>query len=231
MIETVRLTDIPFELDVPGLLKKLRLEGRPEYAERCTRLARQAVPIARPKAVYGIAGVESKGEDTVVVDGIVLTSRILRVNLDKAHRVFPFVVTCGTELATWSQPISDMLERFWADAIMEEALGSALDALKSHLSNRYQPGHTAMMNPGSLADWPIEQQTPLFGLLGATTGQIGVKLTDTFIMVPVKSASGLLFETEATYENCQLCPREACPNRRAPYDPGLYDREYSTSCR
>jgi len=54
-----------------------------------------------------------------------------------------------------------------------------------------------------------------------------VTLTDSFIMVPLKSASGLLFPTESTYENCQLCPREACPNRRMPYDPMLYESRYA----
>jgi hypothetical protein len=45
-------------------------------------------------------------------------------------------------------------------------------------------------------------------------------------MVPTKSVSGILFPTEDGYANCQLCPRQACPNRRAPYDEMLYSRKY-----
>ncbi len=97
MTDTI-LTDIAFDLDIPALLKKLRIDGRPEYAERCTRLAQQAAQLARSKAAYRLAYVESKADNTVVVDGITLTSRVLRVNLGDVHRVFPFVVTCGTEL-------------------------------------------------------------------------------------------------------------------------------------
>jgi hypothetical protein len=226
MTETI-LTDIPFNLDIPDLLKKLRIDGRPEYAERCVRLAEQPTALARPKAAYRLAYVESKGENTVVVDGVTLTSRVLRVNLGDVHRVFPFLITCGTELEAWSKSIDDMLERFWADTIMEEALRSAFDALTQHLVQRYDLGQTAMMNPGSLTDWPIEEQAGLFRILGGVSEQIGVKLTDSFLMVPTKSVSGLRFPTEATFENCELCPRDLCPNRRAPYDPGLYERRYS----
>ncbi|HOA74704.1 MAG TPA: vitamin B12 dependent-methionine synthase activation domain-containing protein [Phycisphaerae bacterium] len=226
MSDAVRLTDIPFSLDVPAMLKKLRIDGRPQYADRFARLVEQAVPLARPKALHAVSYVDSRAENHVVLDGVTLTSRVLSVNLDGVHRVFPFVVTCGVELDCWSRGIRDMLERFWADAIMEEALRAAFDALKDHLVRRYDLGHTAFMTPGSLEDWPIEQQAPLFSLLGDPHAQIGVQLADTFMMTPVKSVSGLHFPTEASFENCQLCPRDPCPNRRAPYDPDLYRTRY-----
>lgn len=218
------LQDIPFNLDIPALLKRLRIDARPEYAERCARLAREAAPRARPKGAYRLVYVDSKTEDAVVVAGVTLRSRILRVNLGDAHRIFPFVVTCGVELEAWSHTITDMLERFWVDTIMEDALRVAFEALTEDMTRRYQLGQTAMMNPGSLADWPIEQQTGLFQLLGDTSHQIGVRLTESLLMVPVKSASGLRFPTDKRFENCQLCPRDPCPNRRAPYDPSLHGR-------
>ena len=56
---------------------------------------------------------------------------------------------------------------------------------------------------------------------------IGVELTDTFLMLPVKSGSGLLFETEQSYENCSMCPRTDCPNRRAQFDKEKFEREYA----
>ncbi len=227
MTDAACLTDIACDLDVDGLRKKLRIDGHDEYAERFTRLAGRAAAIARPKAVYRLAYVESKGEDTVVVDGVTLTSRILRVNLGEVHRVFPFVATCGVELEAWSHTIEDMLERFWADAIMEAVLRTAWDALQEHLVRRYELGRTAVMNPGSLADWPLEQQRFLFDLIGDPHRAIGVSLTETFLMVPIKSVSGLRFPTETHFENCQLCPRDPCPGRRAPYDPGLHESRYS----
>jgi hypothetical protein len=87
-------------------------------------------------------------------------------------------------------------------------------------------GPTAAMSPGSLADWPIREQRPLFSLLGDPEQAIGVKLTDSFLMIPNKTVSGLRFSTEERFESCQLCPREHCPGRRAAYEPDLYDRKY-----
>jgi hypothetical protein len=211
------LTHIPFDPDVPALLKKLRIEGKPGFEARCTRLAREAVRLARPKAAYRLASVEAEGEGIVVVDGVTLTSRVLRANLADVHRVFPFVATCGTELADWAGSIDDMLEAFWADTIMEEALEAALDAVTEHMVRRYDLAQTSEMNPGSLPDWPIEQQANLFRILGEVSAEIGVELTDSSLMIPMKSVSGLRFPSEVRFENCQLCPREGCPNRRVPY--------------
>ena len=36
-------------------------------------------------------------------------------------------------------------------------------------------------------------------------------------MIPDKSSSGIYFESGKVYENCGLCPRLDCPNRRMPY--------------
>jgi hypothetical protein len=81
------------------------------------------------------------------------------------------------------------------------------------------------MSPGSLEDWPIEQQRPLFSLLGNVEASIGVKLNKSLLMIPRKSVSGVYFPNEVTFYNCQLCPRERCEGRKAPYTEELA-REY-----
>jgi hypothetical protein len=77
-----------------------------------------------------------------------------------------------------------------------------------------------------LTNWPLSEQGALFALLGDPHEAIGVRLTDSYLMVPTKSVSGIRFPTEQSFESCQLCPRERCPGRKAPYDSGLYDRRY-----
>ena len=83
------------------------------------------------------------------------------------------------------------------------------------------------MAPGSLADWPITQQQQLFSLFGDVEAKIGVRLTDSFLMLPMKSVSGVYFPTETSFESCRLCPRKVCPGRRAPYDPKLWEERYA----
>jgi hypothetical protein len=102
----------------------------------------------------------------------------------------------------------------------------AIDFLKEHLIEYDQPGQVFRLSPGSLSDWPIQEERPLFAILDNTRDLIGVHLTEGLMMVPTKSVSGILFPTEINFVSCQLCPREVCPGRKATYDKDLYDRKY-----
>ncbi len=136
------------------------------------------------------------------------------------------MVTCGAELETWQDTVEDVLHRFWIDAIKEQALELAFQAFDQHLNYTFEPGPVSSMNPGSLEDWPLTEQTALFALLGDVEKAIGVRLTDSFLMLPNKTVSGLAFPTETSFASCQLCPREVCPNRRAEYQPDLMRTKY-----
>lgn len=224
--KAVVLDKIVFESDVARLMKNLRIGPDTPDADALIQLVAEAQDIAKPKACYKIAYVESREDDAVVIDGVRFDSRVLRVNLDEAYRVFPYVATCGMELEAWSLSIDDMLHQYWTDAIRQMALTSATMALHKHLVGTYRLGRTAVMSPGSLSDWPIREQRPLFDLIGDVEGKIGVLLSDSFLMSPIKSVSGIRFPTEESFASCQLCPRVNCPGRRAPYDETLYDRKY-----
>lgn len=208
------------------LREKLRIRDRHSYNQRLERMVGEAQSVARPKALFKVALIDEKGDDYVIVDGVRFNSRVLRVNLEPAHRVFPYVATCGRELYAWAESQADMLDRFWADTINELALRSATDALHAHVAERYRPGQTANMNPGSLGEWPLREQRALFNLLGDPETAIGVQLLKSCLMVPNKSVSGISFPTESGFFSCQLCPREDCPGRRAPFEPGLFEDKY-----
>jgi hypothetical protein len=167
------------------------------------------------------------GDDSVAIGRVLFTSRILRVNLEKAGVVFPFVATCGTELEEWSSGLSGTLHAFWAENVMLLALGSAVARLEALLKERLGVQELSTMNPGSLPDWPIEQQAPLFALLGDAAKAVGTRLTDSLVIRPLKSVSGISFMSEEGFRNCSLCPRERCPSRRAAYDAGLYRVRFS----
>jgi len=225
-VEAVLLETIPFEVDLEALEKKTGAKKARRYADDIRQLAAEAQAVARPKALYKVTYIEDRGDDFVVVAGVTLTSRVLQVNLAAAHRAFPFVATCGVELESWAQSLNSDLRRYWADAIQRLALDAASAAFLRDLNERFQPGATSAMYPGSLADWPLEEQRPLFALLGDTRSTVGVQLKDSMLMAPIKTISGIRFPTEESFESCQLCPREECPGRKSPYDAGLYERKY-----
>lgn len=225
----VVLDDIPFQIDLAALLKKLRIKEGSGYVEKVSRMLADVKAIARPKAYYRMAYVESKGDASVTIDGITFDSRVLRVNMDQAYRAFPYVATCGQEMEEWADTFGDMLERYWADTIKEMVLRNAINVLRVRIIERHRLARTSTMAPGSLADWPLTQQRPLFDLLGRVRELIGVQLTDSLLMIPTKSVSGIRFPMEESFESCQLCPREVCPGRRAPYDADLYERKYKVA--
>lgn len=218
------LTQIPPLLDTAALLARVRLAPDSEDAAAFTALVNRAREVARPKALYAEAFVEERGDDTVRIGSVTFASRMLRRKLDAVERVFPYVATCGHELDGIPLPADDVLVQYWWDAIKAECLAAARAYLLAHLTERFRLGQTARMNPGSGdADvWPIEEQRPLFRLLGGVTSQIGVLLTESCLMVPNKSVSGLLFATAEDFQTCQVCHREPCVNRRAPFDAAVW---------
>jgi hypothetical protein len=221
------LDAVPFSIEMDSLAKQMRIKEGSGHLEKLEKLAGQARAAAKPKAVFREAYIEERTDDRVRVNGVFLSSRVLRVNLEKAHRIFPFVATCGRELEEWSRGITDLLEKFWADAIKEMAVRQAVRYLHEYLAEHFRPGKVSRMNPGSLPDWPLPEQRPLFDILEDGPRAIGVELTDHFLMMPVKSVSGIWFPTEESFESCRLCAREKCPGRRAPYDRDLYARKYA----
>ncbi len=220
------LEQVPFDVDLPQLKKRLRIKDGSANEAELLRMLEVALPIAQPRAMYVLAYIDDRAEDWVKIGGQVFTSRVLAVNLAHAHRVFPYLVTCGAELESWAGDMKDVVHRFWAEAIKERALFCAIRAVSEHIEAHYHPGPTARMNPGSLADWPLTQQQVFFAMLAGRQDEIGVRLTESMLMVPNKSVSGIHFPTKVAFENCELCPRDGCPGRRAIYNPDLYDSRY-----
>lgn len=220
-----KLIDIPFELDLVSIAKTVHIEPDSPDGRTLRDLVENAGRMARPKALYTEAFIDAKGGETVTVDGITFVSRMLRANLEPAERVFPFIATCGHEMDKADLPVGDFLVEFWWDAIKAVLLGSAIRHLNKHLKQRYALGKTASMSPGSgdVDVWPIEQQAELFALLGDVKAQIGVELTESFLMKPNKTVSGICFASEVDFRTCQVCHRKDCPSRTAPFDPHLGD--------
>ena len=179
--------------------------------------------LIEPKAIYSVCYIDEKSKDSVVVGGLSLKSRVLRKNLDRVERIFPYVITLGRKLGEKQNACSDLLENYYLDCIGNLALTSVQKQLKKHLQSKFALEKLSSMAPGSLSDWPIEEQEPLFRLLGDVEGSIGVKLTRNLLMMPAKSVSGFYFPTEVSFYSCQLCPRKRCESRKAKYDEALTD--------
>jgi len=87
------LNDIPVYLDVRELSKWLYLKEEGKYLNDVQELVVIANSVIKPKAIYKISYVDNKNDNTLNIDGISLNSRVLRIILDKAERIFPYIVT------------------------------------------------------------------------------------------------------------------------------------------
>lgn len=216
----LRVIEIAFHPNVPELRNKLGLGEDSDEAEDFVGLLDKALPLARPKAALGAAKIDSlDGTGKVVIEGVEFHSSLLAKNLGEVRTAWPYLATCGRELYEYTQSIPDPFERFWLEEVMQQALTDVRAAMLKLLADEIYEGKVAAMGPGSLEEWPISQQRPLFRLLGDAPERCGVTLTDTLLMLPNKSVSGILFPNEHGYVNCRLCPKENCPNRKAEYDP------------
>lgn len=226
-METILLGNLRFQLPASEREKWFRAEAGEQAA--LDEFLRQAEAVARPKAICGAAGFKLKDYDRVEIGDFPFRSRVLRLNLENAGRAFPFVATCGVELEDWTNSQTEAPRLGWARTVTGLALGFALKSLEELLAQQYQTGRLGKMKPGSIPDWPLEQQRPLFALLGDVKAGVGVELRPDFFMRPIMTTSGIYFADPDGFEGCLLCPRRDCPGRVRPYDEGLYARKFRGS--
>ncbi|MBS1237791.1 MAG: vitamin dependent methionine synthase, partial [Deltaproteobacteria bacterium] len=115
---------------------------------------------------------------------------------------------------------------YYLDLIGNAGVIKAREHLRNTLSKRYGLEGLSYLGPGQLKDWPLDEQQPLFSLLGEVERAVGVRLSESLLMIPRKSLSGIYFPTEIPFMACQLCARESCPSRKAAYDEKLA-KEYN----
>ena len=131
-----------------------------------------------------------------------------------------FVCTSGLEFEAYQQRLKeqgDMVRVFIADALgsviaekcadqMEKALQESIDKLGWMHTNRFSPGYCG---------WHVSQQQLLFPLFQGHT--CGVKLTDSSLMIPIKSVSGIIGLGEKVRKleyACGLCDFKQCYKRK-----------------
>ncbi|MFH2041564.1 MAG: vitamin B12 dependent-methionine synthase activation domain-containing protein [Acidobacteriota bacterium] len=215
------IENIPIRMKPADIRKKMRLPEK--YAERgeVDRFVAEVLPLLQPRAVYELEEITHKNDLGIQVGRILFNSRVLARNVRDAERVFPFILTIGDRLEKKAAEEDDLLCQYVLEGIGDLALHAVDRYVKETVCRMHGITRLSSMSPGSLSDWPIEEQKPLFSLLKQGSGVIGVRLTDNLLMLPRKSLSGIYFSTKREFFSCRLCPRENCPGRLAPYDDEL----------
>ena len=146
--------------------------------------------------------------------------RIMEKQLKGSEAYALFICTSGVEFEKYQQLLKekdDMVRVFIADALgsviaekcadqMEAYLQESINKLGWHHTNRFSPGYCG---------WHVSQQQLLFKLFEGKT--CGVHLTDSSLMVPIKSVSGIIGigkKVRKLEYTCGLCNFEKCYKRK-----------------
>ncbi|MBP7707439.1 MAG: hypothetical protein KA243_09360 [Candidatus Aminicenantes bacterium] len=208
---------LPVAFDVAEVSARLRFDPARAGFPSLDGLIELARTLIAPRAVYDVSFIGTMGEGTVEVGGVTMASPVLRGQLDGINRVFPFIVTVGPALERAAGAQDDILKQYYLEEMANLALEKAAAWLAGTIEARFGLDRLSSLSPGSLADWPITEQPKLFSLFGDTEKLVGVRLTDSMLMIPRKSISGIFFPSEEGFSACQLCDRERCPGRKAPF--------------
>ncbi len=216
--------NIGIKLNMTEIMEYLRVPE--DLEEEFEDIFAECEAVADPCYMYAACEV-SQTENTTVIGGHEFVSRIMYGNFKDLTVAWPYIITCGRGLYDLARKKDDPLERYWVDSIAEAYLRSLHPHIHSEVAAIAGVERLYSMNPGSLEDFPIACQRPLFDMLGDVMAAIGVELTESYLMLPYKSGSGIYFTSNSDYENCSMCPRANCPNRRAPYDGMMFETKYA----
>jgi hypothetical protein len=223
-INVMLLTEIPFDFDTNQLSRYMKTNSGTDRGKGFEHIANEVLNVGKPKALYRALFIDEKGEDTITVNGVTFTSPALRKNLDSIERVFPYVATCGTEIDEIEIEQGDFAKKIWISILKGDVLRASMEFLKDNIAKRYGFSGLSSMNPGAgdASVWPLEQQRELYSICGDVEDLIGVRLTNSMVLAPDMSLAGIFFPTEVDFQSCQLCHRDNCRSRRAPFDKDLW---------
>jgi len=226
------MSDIEIKLDAREVVLALH-QGKkaPEALIEGTRDAiARSQELVHPRALYEwvkVLGVD--GEQVLLAQGNGSGEVMLRLGphadlMANAELALVSIVTIGGELDGYIHELNksgELLEAYLLDSVGVVALGEVGRTVREYAEKEAASrgwGVGASLAPGSLQGWPIEGQFALCALL--PLDEIDVHLTDSGVLVPLKSASSLIgmgrgYHSKQVGSVCRFCVRaETCWRRK-----------------
>jgi hypothetical protein len=181
----------------------------------------------KPKGMYRCAPIRELKEDRIkTAVGSVMSARFANlVKRSEGKRYVCFsVLTIGEDLenkyesekSIMKQAVVDTIESLLIETAAHQfdlSLQMAVNTLGMQSSSRFSPGY---------CDWPLNGQKIIFRCLDSS--QIGLTLTEHYLMRPSKSISGIsvIAERVPYSVQCAFCEKADCPSRRNPVSMNDY---------
>lgn len=188
-------------------------------SELIREVSEELMPLEEVRSEYRIFEnvTSSPGDKTIEVDGVVFAVKpIIFRQIKDAEKVALFICTAGPEVGLRSRRSmkeGDLLRGYVYDVIGSEVVENAADRMQEELrlavavgglkiTNRFSPGYCG---------WDVAEQHKLFSFF--PDNYSGITLTESALMNPVKSVSGLIgIGREVLYApyQCHLCEDKNC---------------------
>lgn len=196
----------------------------PHFREMLDDAARHAISIASIQAGYRLITppqTPSGKSQQIRIDSetIFETGSRIASFMKGASALCFFALTLGPSIDTWIRELTfqqDYTGSYMANAVASAVAEGAVEILHGHInavaqkqslsiSNRYSPGY---------CDWSVIDQHKLFGLF--PNQFCGITLTDSALMLPIKSVSGMVAlgsKVRFSEHNCDACRHPDCTYR------------------
>ncbi|MFC2043854.1 vitamin B12 dependent-methionine synthase activation domain-containing protein [Chloroflexota bacterium] len=214
-----------FNIDRRRVLQDIGYPPDSEPAARMESLVNDFIEYAyqffAPSFLYTVNDIKLvEGTNVLLEDGVVFKSEVIAGLLEKADKVATFVLTIGKYLEDAVAQLAQgglVLQSTILDAIGSDAAEKLADSVESQISEvAHNQGLTISrrFSPG-YCDWDVSQQKMVFETMKGDSA--GIHLTDSCMMLPRKSISGIIgigSHDIEKYNPCKTCDKHDCVGRR-----------------
>ena len=194
---------------------------QPDVMEIVDAVWAQAEKIAQPRICYEIIDGEKMDKTHIRIGDVeFLCGSIIAGYLDGVERFVVFVTTAGAEYDAYIHELKasgDLVSEYIADALGSVIAEAAVTGIGRQIEQMATcTGETASYpySPG-YCGWHIREQSKLFSLLPDTP--CGVRLTESSLMLPIKSISGIYglgIGIRKQGYACDICGLKTCYKRK-----------------
>jgi len=219
----INYSDLIIKVEEIELLLGYPANQTPEhFSELISEALRDSKSKIEIKAGYRITDVQNSKEDFngLTIGGKYFSlQKIVTGILKKSENVAVFSLTIGAAMETKSKELlksGDLVHGYIYDAVASITVEACADTLHEHIkekmllknhkvTNRYSPGY---------CNWKVDEQHLLFSLLPKNF--CGISLTESALMIPIKSISGIIGAGEKvkySEYSCSDCNIKDCTYR------------------
>ena len=169
--------------------------------------------------ILDVQKLENRNDGLIIGGSFFALQKIVTGHLRKSEKAILFVCSIGSGMETWSKKISnegDITLSYLIDTVASITAEQATDVLHDHIGNQMQAQGLNITNrysPG-YCDWLVSEQHLLFSFL--PDHFCGITLTESALMIPIKSVSGIIGAGKAVKRvdyMCDTCGMKDCTYR------------------